>query len=85
MTTSAQIRKQLVETLDFNVIGPGPDHLARSRERPHRPQGQPEIHINFLCKCKLNLCVKIIVASSCIAHQSGHERFKGLDQETFYS
>jgi hypothetical protein len=36
MTTSAQIRKQLVETLDLNLIRLGPDHLARSRERPHR-------------------------------------------------
>ena len=32
MLTSAQIRKQLVEALEINVIGPGPDHLARSRE-----------------------------------------------------
>ena len=32
MLTSAQIRKQLVEALELVLIGPGPDHLARSRE-----------------------------------------------------
>jgi hypothetical protein len=33
MTTSAQIRQQLVGALELVLIGPGPDHLASSRER----------------------------------------------------
>ena len=37
MATSAQIRQQLVEALELDLIGPGPDHLARSHERLPQP------------------------------------------------
>ncbi len=37
MATSAQIRQQLVEALDLDLIGPAPDNVARQRERLPQP------------------------------------------------
>ena len=43
MATSAQIRQQLVEALELDLIGPASDNAARQRERLPQQIGRAHV------------------------------------------